>query len=250
MNERQADKKAFRSDPVKGVPRSASDASMGPGLSAGCGVLDVTVVLLDDGYASTAIAPIEVFHSAGLLWNTLRGGVLEPRFRVTTASIDGNPVNSVCGIGLTPQTSIDQLKHTDIIILSASGLDVQERIARRTMLLQWLRSWHDNGAYIAAICSGSAYLAEAGLLDGRPATSHWALADDLRKRYPRVDWQENRFITESGQLLCSGGLYASIDLSLYLVEKCCGHEIALQCAKSLLVSMPRHLQAGYAVIPI
>ena len=222
----------------------------GSDFSRGRNIVDVTVVLLEDGYASTAIAPIEVFHSAGLLWNTLRGGTPEPRFRVTTASVDGKPVNSVCGIGLTPHRSIDEITNTDIIVLSASGLDVQERIARNTPLLPWLRKWHDSGAYIAAICSGSAFLAEAGLLDGQPATSHWGLAEDLRQRYPNVDWQEDRFITESGRLLCSGGLYASIDLSLYLVEKCCGHEIALQCAKSLLVSMPRHLQAGYAVVPI
>lgn len=229
---------------------SSAAGAAGGGACPCSGVLDVTVVLLEDGYASTAIAPIEVFHSAGLLWNSLRGGTPEPRFRVKTASVDGKPVNSVCGIGLTPQASIDDIAHSDIIVLSASGLDVQERIARNTALLPWLRGWHQKGAYIAAICSASAFLAEAGLLDGRPATSHWGLAEDLRQRYPKVDWQEDRFITESGRLLCSGGLYASIDLSLYLVEKCCGHEVALQCAKSLLVSMPRQLQAGYAVVPI
>ena len=50
--------------------------------------------------------------------------------------------------------------------------------------------------------------------------------------------------------MCSGGIYASIDLSLYLVEKFCGHEVALQCARSLLVSMPRGRQSGYAVLPL
>jgi len=57
-------------------------------------VLDVTVILLDDGYASTAIMPIEVFHSAGALWQVLKGHAPEPRFRVTTASLDGRPVRS------------------------------------------------------------------------------------------------------------------------------------------------------------
>ena len=57
-------------------------------------------------------------------------------------------------------------------------------------------------------------------------------------------------MTEDGRVFCSGGVYASIDLSLYLVEKFCGHEIALQCAKSLLVSMPRSRQSGYSVLPL
>ena len=214
------------------------------------GVLDVTVVLLEAGYASTAIGPIEVFHSAGVLWNMLHGKIQKPRFQVRVASINGAGVTSLCSLGLTPEVAIKDIKKTDIIILPASGLDVQDRIARNTALLPWLRKWHERGAYIAGICSGVAFLAECGLLDGKRATTHWAVADTLRKRYPKVRWQPEQFVTEDGRVLCSGGVYAAIDLSLYLVEKLCGHEIALQCAKSLLVSMPRNRQSGYSVVPL
>ena len=213
-------------------------------------VLDVTVVLLDAGYASTAIGPIEVFHSAGLLWNRLHGDAAEPRFRVRTASIDGKSVGSLCGLRISPELAIRDIRRTDIIVLPASGLEVQERIARNTALLSWLRKWHSRGAYIAGICSGVAFLAESGLLDGRQATSHWALADQLRERYPKVRWRPEQFVTEDRRVCCSGGVYASIDLSLYLVEKFCGHEIALQCARALLVSMPRSRQSGYSMLPL
>jgi transcriptional regulator GlxA family with amidase domain len=216
----------------------------------GDGVLDVTVVLLEGGYASTAIGPIEVFHSAGVLWNLLHGDAQQPRFRVRIASIDGAGVTSLCSLRMTPECAIHDIKRTDIIILPASGLDVQERIARNTSLLPWLRKWHSRGAYIAGICSGVAFLAECGLLDGRQATTHWAVAEILRQRYPKVLWQPEHFVTEDGRVFCSGGVYASIDLSLYLVEKFCGHEIALKCAKSLLVSMPRSRQSGYSVLPL
>jgi len=213
-------------------------------------VLDVTVVLLEGGYASTAIGPIEVFHSAGVLWNLLRGDVQQPRFRVRIASIDGTGVVSLCSLGMTPECAIHDIKRTDIIILPASGLDVQDRIAQSTSLLPWLRKWHARGAYIAGICSGVAFLAECGLLDGRQATTHWAVAEILRQRYPKVLWRPEEFVAEDGRVFCSGGVYASIDLSLYLVEKFCGHEIALKCAKSLLVSMPRSRQSGYSVLPL
>jgi transcriptional regulator GlxA family with amidase domain len=93
-------------------------------------------------------------------------------------------------------------------------------------------------------------MAEAGILDGKRATTHWGVADILRERYPKVLWQPEEFVTEDGPTLCSGGVYASIDLSLCLVERFCGHEIALQCAKSLLVSMPRSRQSGYSVLPL
>ena len=213
-------------------------------------VLDVTIVLLDAGYASTAILPIEIFHSAGLLWNWLHGESPEPRFRVRVATIDGAAVTGPCALGLIPEFAIADIKRTDIIILSAPGWDVLDQIARNTPLLPWLRKWHARGAYIAGVCTGVAFLAEAGILDGKQATTHWAMADNFRQRYPKVLWRTEQFVTEDSGVFCSGGVYASIDLSLYLVEKFCGHEIALKCAKSLLISMPRSRQSGYSVLPL
>lgn len=214
------------------------------------GLFDVTVVLLEEGHPSTAVGPIEVFHGAGVLWNVLHDEAPQPRFRVRTASIDGRKVTSLCSLGLTPECSIRDIKHTDIIILSTTKLGMQDCIARSTPLLAWLRKWHARGAYIAGICTSVAFLAESGVLDGRRATTHWAVADKLRQRYPKVLWRPEQFVTEDGTLICSGGVYASIDVSLYLVEKFCGHEIALKTAKSLLVSMPRGRQTGYSVLPL
>jgi transcriptional regulator GlxA family with amidase domain len=146
--------------------------------------------------------------------------------------------------------SINKVKHADVIIVPASGLDLDAQLVRHARLLPWLNSWHQNGAYVAGICSGAAYLAEAGLLDGRLATTHWAVAGAYTERYPLVKWQPDMFITEDQRVLCSGGVYAAIDLSLYLVEKFCGHELTVQCAKALLVDMPRTHQSGYAVLPL
>jgi len=214
------------------------------------GLLDVTVVVLEEGYASTAIAPIEIFHSAGVVWNWLHGGDVQPRFRVRTASVDGRKVNAAGSLGLTPDCAIDDIKHTDIIIIAAPGWDVLDIIAKNTSLIPWLRKWNARGAYIAGACTGVAFLAESGILDGRQATTHWGVADIFRERYPKVHWRTEQFVTEDGRIFCSGGVYASIDLSLYLVEKFCGHEVALQCAKALLLSMPRGRQSGYSVVQL
>src|SRR5262245_54552916 len=213
-------------------------------------LLDVSVILLSDTYASTAIGPIEVFHSAGLLWNALNGTRPNPRFRVTVASLDGRAVNSAYALALAPQVSIRKLKKADIVIVPSCGLDLDRELARNTALLPWLQRQAAAGAHIAGICTGVAYLAEAGLLDRRQATTHWALAESFRQRYPNGDCHPDKFITEDRRMLCSGGVYAAMDLSLYLVEKFCGHEVALQCAKALLINMPRSSQAGYAVLPL
>ena len=212
--------------------------------------LHTTILLLNDCYASTALAPIEVFHSAGRLWNALTGNESEPRFRVTVASLDGKPVETPYSVGLLPEVSAAKVKKPDIVVIPASGLDLDAQFERHRALFDWLHRWHEGGAWIASICSGAAYLAEAGLLDGREATTHWGTAEAFIKRYPAVNWRPDVFVTEDRRVLCSGGVYAAIDLSLYLVEKFCGHEVAVQTAKSLLVDMPRTHQSGYALLPI
>ena len=212
--------------------------------------IEVTVILLEGGYASTAIGPIEVFYSAGVLWNWLKGEPQVPRFRVTVASPGGKLVRSLCNVGLKADRAIEDIARTDIVMISASAPNLQDRIMKHTTIIPWLRKMHEQGAYIASVCSGAAFVAETGLLDGREATTHWGVADLLRERYPKVRWRPENFVTEDGRVCCSGGVYGSIDLSLYLVEKFCGHEVALQCAKSLLVGMPRVSQAGYAVLPL
>ena len=213
-------------------------------------MLDVTVVLLDDGFSSTAVMPIEIFHSAGRLWNDLHESPARPQFRVRTVSLDGRAVTSAHGLGVAPHAAMADVERTDIVIVSTSGLDLDLQFVANSALLPWLRRQHEQGALVVGVCMGAAYLAEAGLLDGRIATTHWALADKFAARYPNVRWRPEQFVTEDNRLLCSGGVFASVDISLYLVEKLCGHEVALQTAKALLLSMPRVHQSGYAMVPV
>lgn len=214
-------------------------------------MLDVTVVLLDDGYASTAVMPIEIFHSAGALWREIKGEEPEPRFRVTTASLDGGAVRSpYAGLRMSPQCAIADVTSTDIVVIPTSGLAMDEKLIENSALLPWLTHHHAHGAYLAGVCMGAGYLAEAGLLDGRKGTTHWAIAGDFAKRWPKVDWRGDMFVTEDSRLLCSGGLTAAADVSLYLVEKLCGHEAAVQTAKALLLNMPRTSQSGYSMLPL
>lgn len=92
-------------------------------------------------------------------------------------------------------------------------------------------------------------MAAAGLLDGRPATTHWGMVDRCRALFPSVLWDAERFVTESDNLFCAGGVYASIDMGLYLVERYCGHTVAVQTARALLLESPRIWQSTHSAQP-
>lgn len=212
--------------------------------------LDVTIVILDNGYLSTAIGPMEVFYAAGRLLQSLLGAPEQPRFNVRVASIEGKPVRSTYGISLVPSYGIADVEKTDLVLITASSSCLVEPVSGKSAIVPWLRAAHEQGSYLAGVCSGVALVAETGLLNDRRATTHWGVAEMYRQRYPKVRWQPEHFITEDAGLFCGGGVYAAIDLSLYLVEKFCGHEIALECAKSLMVTPPRNIQSGYAMFPL
>jgi len=212
-------------------------------------LIDVTVVLLEHSLPSTALAPLEIFASTGVVWQMLRGEPAQPRFRVHAVSLDGKPTRHSVPIQLRPEGSIRGVRKTDLIIVPSAEWDLDHSLADNATLIPWLRRMHERGVGIGGVCTGSALMAEAGILDGRPATTHWSAAAMCRQRYPQVDWQPERFVTESHNVFCGGGVYAAIDLSLYLVEKYCGHEVAMQTARALLLETPRIWQSSYSVDP-
>jgi transcriptional regulator GlxA family with amidase domain len=213
-------------------------------------MLDVTIVMLADGLSSTAVMPTEIFFSAGRLWNSVSDEAPDPAFRVRTVSIDGGPVRTPYGFSIMPEAGIEAVTRTDIIIVPTSGLDLDLKLVENSALPPWLKRHHEQGAWVVGVCMGAAYLAAAGLLDGRMATTHWAVCAGMARRFPKARWHPELFITEDKRVLCSGGVGSAIDISLYLVEKFCGHEIALRTAKALLLPMPRLHQSGYAMLPV
>ncbi|MES2817928.1 MAG: helix-turn-helix domain-containing protein [Pseudomonadota bacterium] len=213
-------------------------------------MLRVTILILGHGLYSTVTGPLEVFQFAGVWWNHLTGQPLDQRFEVVTASIDGQMVTGAGGLAIMPQCSIEQVTATDLILVSSGGAQLDSILKHNSRAVAWLRKWHAQGATIAGICSGVCLLAEAGILDGKEATTHWGLAEQFRARYPKVDLKPDRLVTDAGNVLCGGGVNAALDLALYLVERYCGREIAMQCAKSLLIETSRSSQAGFSVLAL
>src|SRR5437868_4538747 len=216
----------------------------------GVDMTEVTVLFLDQTFSSTAVGPMEVFSHAGSLWNILTGTKQIPRFHVTTASADGRAVLCDGLIHIKPQCALKDIRKADLIFIPTTGLGIQDVVERNAPVVPWLHRWHKRGAAIASVCSGVGLVAETGMLDGKRATTHWGLADKFRQMYPRVKWMPELMVTEDHSFYCGGGVHAALDLSLYLVEKFCGHDIAMQTAKALLIETPRAWQSGFAIVPL
>ena len=213
-------------------------------------LINVTILFLDATFSSTATGPMEVFRHAGTLWNSFTGQRPDPRFNVITASIDGKPVRCDGPISICPEKSIKDVRKTDLIFIPSSGVSLEDVVERNHPLVPWLHRWHKRGVAIASVCSGVGLVAATGLLDGKRATTHWSLAERFRQIYPKVHWMPELMVTEDQNFYTGGGVNAALDLSLYLVERYCGHEIAVQSAKALLIETPRAWQAGFAIVPL
>jgi len=211
---------------------------------------EITVLLLDQMFSSTAIGPMEVFRHAGCLWNSLTGTKVDPAFRVITATADGSPVTCDGGIRISPNVALKDVGKTDLIFIPTTGVSVDDVLERNADIVPWLKRRSTKGVAIASVCSGVGLVAATGLLDGRRATTHWGLAERFREKYPRVKWMPELMVTEDRGFYCGGGVNASLDLAIYLVERFCGHEVAMQTSKALLIEMPRAWQAGFAIVPL
>jgi len=111
-------------------------------------------------------------------------------------------------------------------------------------LLTALRAAHARGTRVAGLCSGVFVLAAAGLLDGRPATTHWALAGQLAQMYPKVAVRPDELYVDDGDVLTAGGGAAGMDLGLHLLREHCGAAVANRLARYMVV--PPHRPGGQA----
>lgn len=164
-------------------------------------------------------------------------------YRLTVCGESPGVVATGSGIGISVPAGIDALGDADTVIVP--GYAPATRPVPRTVRMALVAA-HDRGARIVSICYGAFALADAGLLHGRRATTHWDAAAELRRRYPEIDVEPNVLYVDEGSVLTSAGVAAGLDLCLYIVRKDIGAKAATEIARRL-VTAPRRAggQAQY-----
>lgn len=164
-----------------------------------------------------------------------------PWFDLRVCAAEPGPLRSTAGFNVLCDHGLEALAWADIVIVP-SWRDAGE--SPPEALLRALRDAHARGARIVGLCLGAYVLAAAGLLDGYPATTHWAWAEDFGRRYPEVQLDAHVLYVEAAGLMTSAGVAAGIDCCLHIVRAHYGHEIANQIARRLVV--PPHREGNQA----
>jgi len=166
-----------------------------------------------------------------------------PSFCTTLIGLNTQAVKTFSHIPVKPEQSIEQANnHYDAILLPAIWGINNHYLEQHARLYPWLRQQHQQGALIFGLLTGSYLMAEAGLLNGCHATTHWNYAEDFRKRYPGVILKAELMQTAENRLYCGGGVNAAMDLCMHLIQQFCGTAITQQCERHCLMGSRRTYQ--------
>ena len=181
----------------------------------------VVVLALDGVYPFELGVPKRVFGSAG------------GRYEVITCTVDGEPVRADADFAISVENGPEVLATADTVVIPPYDLDniSGDLPGQVTDALAMIRP----GTRIVSICTGAFVLAAAGLLDGRPATTHWALADRFHQLFPHVQLDPNVLFIDDGDVLTSAGAASGVDVCLHLVRQDHGSEVANRVARLCVV---------------
>jgi transcriptional regulator GlxA family with amidase domain len=181
-----------------------------------------------------AVGPHEVFHGAT---RALAGSGKSGGYRLTLASLRGGPVATESGLKLGTAPLPEPTERIDTLVLP--GGNGSRAASEDPELVAWVRTAGAHSRRVATVCSGTFLAAEAGLLDGKRVTTHWARADEVRRAYPGLEVDPDPIYIRDGKVWSSAGVTAGIDLSLALVEDDYGVAVAQTVARWLVMFLHR-----------
>lgn len=207
----------------------------------------IAIVAVPNCMFSGAIGTLEVLSIANELAAEVSPNDSRPFSSIELVAPKSEPVENFTGFPVTVSQTIE-IAVPDIVVIPPVFSSIEE-LTGNVGLVEWIRDRHEAGAIIAACCAGTFLLAEAGLLDGRVATTHWRLCSEFVEIYPDVILQPELMLVDGGYYITAGGAMAWQDLALHIVSRFITPEVASKCARLLVMDGTRHTQAPYFMFP-
>ncbi len=189
---------------------------------------EVGILLFDQVEVLDCCGPFEVFSTASRV--ALRLGWPSPPFRVHTIAPSADEVTARGGLRLLASHTLDNHPPLDILVVPGGVTGHAEGDDR---LIEWIHQVGSATELTASVCTGAFLLAAAGLLDGLRATTHWEDVEELDLRFPAVTLERQVRWVDEGRVVTSAGISAGIDMSLHLVERSKGEELARVTARQM-----------------
>lgn len=213
----------------------------------------LSVIALPHASGASIMSVVDIFHVANLIGRRING--TDTRlFDVQIVSETGEPVRCANGYCITPDGGLDRVEPSDIVFLAPFNISGRKALGAALeswqSVLPWFEKHGRSQEMIATSCSGSFLLAEAGLLDGRPATTAWWLVKHFTERYPHVQMEKDAICVADGNMLLGGSSTSYQDVCLSILEKHAGKHFARLVAKYLMVDNQRRSQAPYAILSL
>ena len=210
----------------------------------------VLIWALDGGLATGVAGPVDVFTVVNAMAARRHSAPSLPALEWQIQSVSGQPIRTAGGVTIQAHARLDPEAAADVILLpglfiESVGPALWSELQRHRWLLPALRNQLERGVVLAANCTATLLLAEAGVLDGRMATTSWWLSGVFRQRYPAVDLRVDQAVTQDRGVFCSGASTAGLQLALRLAERFCGRGVALSAAKTLLLDGSNGSQAPF-----
>lgn len=190
---------------------------------------NVTLVLCDKMLVSSSTLAAEIFNFA----QSMAMATAHPTrdLVVRRISTDDLAVTTSSGFEIQPTHCLNESFRSDLIHLPAIWRNPRPIINRSDRLLDWISKQHRLNTIFTAVGTGVCFLAESGLLDNKPVTTHWHYFDQLKKSYPNVLLQRQHFTTKTGNIYCSASINAMAEIIVYHVERIFGRVIARQAQR-------------------
>lgn len=225
-------------------------------------MINIYVLGFDQALASAITGVIDLFALAGVTWNRIQQQDTAMAFNVQLASEQGRNIQCINGLQLGAHCSFNDIEavltakqpasamDSNILIVPTIGGPIQQSLENNSALIQLLRKADNAGWTIAGNCTGNFFLAEAGILDGKSATTHWGFETEFKQRFPQVKLQADQLITRDENIFCAGGGIAWFDLGLHIIERYVDFETAMQTAKAFVIDYRRDSQLSYSLMRI
>jgi len=192
--------------------------------------LRIATLLYDNILGTSATLPIEMLRTAEAAARPKQPNTR--KIEALTLSINENSITSPSGFDIRPSTTIDDSRTFDIINLPALWRNPRPALVKYKNYMPWLQKQAAQGAIFIAVGTGVCFLAESGLLDKQPATTHWHYFDQFNKDYPNVLLKRQYFITQAGNLYCAASVNAMAELMVHLSARLYGRSAAKQVERN------------------